>query len=365
MEQMDAKRSAEDEASRPLWKANDLGGSLTGEILSTSPFIIQANFPSARFPLGGASVAGPILRTRRACFLVLLYWTIEPPFMFNQVTTIAAAYLRDHPDHQLIFLCNTLREAEMLCEKGFTALKLNHNCLLNDLSFTPKPEIEPTYDAVYNAGLTEYKRHDLAAEIERLALIYYKNDSSTLDFHAEIARLRALMPKAWFVNELTADGCRWISKMEVRDVLAQSRVGLCLSEREGAMCASAEYLFAGLSVVSTPSLGGRDTYFDDEFCIITEPDPRRIREAVEALIARNVPRDYVRARTLVRIEADRRRYIALVQDLIDRAGGTTNFEDRFWECTRGATVMHHRPAQEFSDTVTRITDGLNTSHDVN
>jgi hypothetical protein len=284
----------------------------------------------------------------------MLYWTIETPWMLNQISTIAAAYLRDHPDHRLVFLCNTHREAELLCENGFVATKINHNCLLNDSIFMPKPEIEPFYDAVYNAGLAEYKRHDLAREIERLALIYYRNDASSLDFHAEIARLRALMPGAHFVNELTADGCRWISAAEVNDILALSRVGLCLSEQEGAMRASAEYLFAGLSVVSTPSLGGRDTYFDDEFCIVTKPDPRCIREAVEALISRNVPREYVRARTLARIDADRCRYIALVQDLIDRGGGTTNFEDRFWECTRGATLMHLRPAREFSETVSRL-----------
>ena len=353
---MDLEHSAEDEAPGPLWKADDLEGFLIAEILSTSPVVIQAVFPSPGIPFGAVSVAGPILETRRACFLVMLFWTIEPPFMFNQISTVATAYLRDHPGHRLIFLCNTLREAEMLRDRGFAALTINHNCLLNDLNFAPRPEIEPIYDAVYNAGLAPYKRHDLAADIERLALIYYRNDLSGLDFHAEVARLRALMPKAFFVNELTANGCRWISPAEVNSVLAQSRVGLCLSEHEGAMFASAEYLFAGLSVVSTPSFGGRDTYFDDEFCIIADPDPRAIREAVEALIARNVPREYVRAKTLARIEADRRRYIDLVQDLIDRGGGTAHFEDRFWQCTRAASILRHRSARDLLKAVTQMVE---------
>ena len=38
------------------------------------------------------------------------------------------------------------------------------------------------------------------------------------------------------------------------------------------MLASIEYLLAGLPVVSTPSLGGRDHYFDDEYCLIAPPD---------------------------------------------------------------------------------------------
>ena len=95
------------------------------------------------------------------------------------------------------------------------------------------------------------------------------------------------------------------------------------------MRASIEYLFAGLSVVSTPSLGGRDYYFDDEYCIIAAPNPRSIRGAVEALITRAVPREYVRAKTLARVEVDRARYIAFVQGLIDRARGSAQFADRF------------------------------------
>lgn len=121
-----------------------------------------------------------------------------------------------------------------------------------------------------------------------------------------------MMPNAHFAKELTSDGCQWVPGEEINLLLAQSGVGLCLSAAEGAMLASIEYLFAGLSVVSTPSLGGRDYFFDDEFCIICAPDPRSVREAVEALLARNVPRDYVRAKTLARVNIERRRYIDLV-----------------------------------------------------
>ena len=163
-----------------------------------------------------------------------------------------------------------------------------------------------------------------------------------------------MMPNARFINELTPDGCRAISGQEVNRVLGQSRVGLCLSPVEGAMRASIEYLFAGLSVVSTPSLGGRDYFFDDEFCIICEPDARSVREAVEALIARNVPRDFVRAKTLARVGLERKRYINLVQELIDRAGGNMRFEERFWQLTRGKTIMRWRSMKEFSETVSRL-----------
>jgi hypothetical protein len=75
------------------------------------------------------------------------------------------------------------------------------------------------------------------------------------------------------------------------------------------MRASIEYLFAGLSVVSTPSIGARDYFVDDEFCIICEPDPRSIRE------------------------------------------------ECFWQLTRGQTILRFRSMKEFSETVSRLVLG--------
>ncbi len=282
----------------------------------------------------------------------MMAWTIEEPWMHGELARIATAYLADHPLHRLTLLCNTPREAQLMSARGFAAVTINHNCLIDDAIFSPMPEVQPIYDAVYNGRLTSDKRPELAREIEKLALVYYTFGSSAAEFHALHEGLRALMPTARFVNELTPNGCQWLSAADVNKVYAQSRVGLCLSAVEGAMRASIEYLFAGLSVVSTPSLGGRDYFFDEEFCIIAEPDPRSIREAVDALVARNVPRDYVRKKTLARVDLDRRRYINLVQGLIDEAGGTLQFEDRFWQFTRAKTIIHWRTMKEFSETVT-------------
>ncbi len=352
-------------ARAPIWAAPDPNASTWAEVLSISPTVIQTSF-STGFPLGAASVVGPLLRDRAAHFLVMLAWSIENPQSSENLARIAAAYLADHPRHQLTVLCNTPREEQLLCANGCAAVTINKNCLANDTVFRPLPDATPVYDAVYNARLSTEKRTELAREIDRLALIYFYNafDGSPAEFHAIHASLRALMPSAHFVNQLTPDGCEWLNGTRINEIYAQSHVGLCLSPIEGAMRASIEYLFAGLSVVSTPSLGGRDYFFDEEFCLIAEPDPRSIREAVDALIARNVPRDYVRSRTLARVELVRRRYIDLVQELIDRAGGTFQFEDRFWRCTRGVGVMHWRSMKEFSATVMRLSQDPNSIADI-
>lgn len=342
----------------PSWTPVDPNGSTWAELLSTTPTIIHT-LPSVWFPLGAASAVGPLLKRRRVHFLIMLSWTVEPPGSSEALAKRAASYLTDHPKHILAFLCNTDRETELMRAAGCLAITINHNCLIDDAKFRPMPEIEPVYDAVYNARLSPDKRNELACEVDKLALLYFYFgfENSPAEFHAIHARLVGLMPNARFVNELTADGCRWLPGEEINRVLAQSRVGLCLSKAEGAMRASIEYLFAGLSVVSTPSLGGRDRFFDDEFCIICQPDPRSVREAVEALIARNVPRDYVRSKTLARVDLERRRYIDFVQELIERARGNLRFEDRFWELTRGQTILHYRSMTEFSETVSRLVLG--------
>jgi hypothetical protein len=335
---------------RAFWQPADPNSGTWSELLCADPLIIQAT-ASTRLPVGSAGVIGPLVRDREAHFLLML---IEPPYGSCIWIDAAESYLADHRLHRLTFLTNTEREQQLMADAGCEAITLNQNCLLDDAAFHPLPDIEPVYDAVYNARLSPEKRPQLAVEIERLAFIYsYGSFEFTVpQFHHEHVRLRAMMPAANFVNKLTPQGCEWLPAQRVNEVLARSRVGLCLSAVEGKMRASIEYLFAGLSVVSTPSLGGRDYYFDDEYCIIAEPNPRSIREAVEALIRRAVPREYVRAKTLARVEVDRARYIALVQGLIDRERGSVQFADRFRSLIHGQGILPwRRSMSEFASAV--------------
>jgi len=335
------------------WRPRNKNGWTWSQLLCADPLVIHA-WPSIGFPVGSASTIGPLVRDRKAYFLIMPAWTIEIPGSSQLMIDNARSYLQDHPHHQLIFLGNTERERQIMADAGFEAVALNQNCLVNDSVFRPIPNIEPVYDAVYNARLSPIKRPELAAEVERLALLYFYDsfEFTVSQFHAEHARLRAAMPRATFINEITPQGCEWLPPHRVNEILARSRIGLCLSPYEGAMRAAIEYLFAGQSVVSTPSLGGRDCYFDDEYCIVAEPNPRSIREAVEALIARAVPRSYVRAKTLARVEVDRARYIGLVQELIDSDGNSSRFADQFWSLLRGEGFLHWRSMVEFASTVT-------------
>ena len=81
------------------------------------------------------------------------------------------------------------------------------------------------------------------------------------------------------------------------------------------MNSSMEYLLAGLPIVNTPNLGGRDLYFSPDYCITADADPDSVRDAVLELKARNIPRGYIRAQTLEKIKPDRERFLNFLSEL--------------------------------------------------
>jgi len=125
-----------------------------------------------------------------------------------------------------------------------------------------------------------------------------------------------MLPDATFINQITRDGCVSESPQRVNEHYARSRVGLCLSKEEGTMRVSAEYLLAGLPLVSTRSKGGRDFFFDSDYCLVVDDDPHPVAEAVGTLVKRNIPRHYVRERTLEKIHRERERFAKIVDGLI-------------------------------------------------
>jgi glycosyltransferase involved in cell wall biosynthesis len=123
------------------------------------------------------------------------------------------------------------------------------------------------------------------------------------------------------------------------------------------MLSSMEYLLAGLPIVSTPSEGGRDLFFDPEYCLIVPPDPRAVRDGVAALKARQIPRERVRQKTLAKIEPQRRAFLALLDDFLERHGYAPRFSGTWpWLnlrnlCTAQSVEQHYARAQ--SDRISR------------
>ena len=340
---------------RPIERIDQLPASSSwATLISAEPLIIGA-WPTPGLPMGMASAIGPLLHRRAADFLMFPSWAWELPHLSRRLMADAAAYRKALPLHRFTFVCNTPGQEAIFAKAGWPALTCNWNFMIDDAIFRPLPGSAPQFDAVYNARLSPGKRHELAAELESLCLIYFRDtgEQSPVQFHAQHARLSALLPKAIFLNTLTPDGCEFLPAEEVNRIYNQARVGLCLSAVEGQMRASMEYMLAGLPLVSTRSVGGRDYFFDDEFCVVVRDDPRAVRDATRALIARDIPRALVRAKTMDRIGRERERFIAFVQELIDRGGGRLDFAASFPKLLAEGRLTPWLSAADFAGLVLR------------
>ncbi len=238
----------------------------------------------------------------------------------EKVARYFARHRARFPEHELIALANTEREQAVLAEAGARSIFLNQNIMLSEATYRPLPGTAVEFDAIYNARLEPFKRHELARGIPSVGYLGYWFGGSTEHRRSTLARIdliRSFGPRHTILNPLVGGLPRALPDRAVNEAYARAAVGLCLSAREGAMYAAVEYLLAGLPVVSTPSLGGRDAFFDPEFCRVVPPDPHAIREAVEALRAQNIPREYIRQRTLERMAEQRGAFLDLLNSVLE------------------------------------------------
>lgn len=310
-------------------------------VISVRPVIISIKFPTHRtLHLMPADFPAPV------CFLQGLSWSLDPTRGVENLREQQAAHLSRRPQDRFIYLCNEPSELPIAESAGFDAVLAPHNAFVDERRYPLLAGQPVEFDAVLNAAFHPWKRHELAAEIPRLALIGYFHDRPFDVTDPYYRQLRGMFPNGRFCNETPEAGMRAINTDEINVVLNRARVGLSLSAVEGGNVASMEYMLAGLPVVSTPSKGGRDYFFDPDYCAIVPPNPRAVREASEALAARDIPRDYIRARTLVRATRERARFIDFVQRIYDEAGVSRSFASE-WETAFWHRLFRRQPVHRF------------------
>ena len=279
--------------------------------------------------LGIAPAFGRRYGKQKAGFMIFPTWTLERPGVPAAIKRRFDDHAERHPEHRLRYVCNTPEETRSLEELGLPAMFLNKNVMVSERIFRPIQGAHVEFDAVYNARFVPVKRHELAAAVPRVAYVTYVQGGEPWTEHFRTLQAAALArnPNHMLLNEVVDGLPIGMSHQQVNAALSRAAVGLILSEVEGSNYATVEYLLAGLPVVSTPSKGGRDVFFDPECCIVCEPTPAAVRDAVAALRARNIPRELVRARTLAKIEAERKRFLAMADDLIEELGGERRNSD--------------------------------------
>ena len=259
------------------------------------------------------------LKERQVFFICSPSWYFERSQNISELKNLLDKYICDYPKFTFIIICNTKKLLNLYNEKNIKAVFCNNNCFIDENLFFPiTPPAEEKYDAVYDARLVDWKRHPLAESIHSLAIIFY-----AIPWYEDNSYMKKIFrdfAHAHFFNHSDTGKCRKLSPLEINQALNRCRVGLCLSAEEGAMYASIQYLLAGLPVVTTPNVGGRDEFFDDEISITVEPTPEAVKAGVAEMIGRNLDPHYVRAKTLERMKVHRGYFISLIQSIYEQEG---------------------------------------------
>jgi hypothetical protein len=238
------------------------------------------------------------------------------------LTTRVAQLAERFPQLVVVASCATLGEVAILQRQGLTALHCAVSALVRDDFFTPGPVRPRSYDAIYDARWSDYKRHDLAGAVRSLALIAPSSMCQAPCSVGYAVRARVAVRHAtWLSSPWGLTRPKWLSHDQVNAAYNQARVGLCLSRVEGVMFASIQYLLAGLPVVTTRNLGGRDEFFSASHVRWVDDDPEAVASAVDGLAALNLDPQVIRDDTLARMGEHRGRMQAWIQSVILADGG--------------------------------------------
>mgnify|MGYP001243616000 CR=1 FL=1 len=195
---------------------------------------------------------------------------------FDKNSDLIDGLLDKLPHLNIIICCNDKASLEQVPSKWdrLSAILCNHNSTSNRKKFKIETNTPKLFDSVYTARLEDYKRHYLSYNLKNI--LYLAGYSKKYEKHSE--EYKDLLNNQ--INPMTLCTQR-IHHPHLNKFINQSKVGLCLSQREGAMYSSIEYLLCGLPIVSTKSVGGRDVFFTDRNCIIAEDTPESVAECVQ------------------------------------------------------------------------------------
>ena len=237
------------------------------------------------------------------------------PSQLEAIKSVVRSVRSARPRLFITFLCPTLEDAQILRENGLDALHVHTNAFIDHRIFRPLPG-RKRLAAVHVASVEPFKRHALAWGVENIGVITY-DAMHTGDF-SELLGYRRL----GFANFRIEGGrCtlgRRLPPEQVARVVAAASCGLILSAKEGQNNASTEYLLCGIPVSSTPSLGGRDVFFDPAHTRIVEPDPRSVEAAVAHFSSVSIDPFEIREAVMRKVRAHRRRFLGWLSAIGDR-----------------------------------------------
>lgn len=275
-------------------------------VMNRNPLII---FTITHGSLANLFYMSDVLSLTPATFIVGFTWDISAPKKSLRVAREYREYIqRFSATKQVMFLCNSQQELDALAGERVPCIFANRS-IFQDESIFVVHEVERQYPAILNSRMGRYKRIELAQEIDDIAIITSECD------HEYMAEMRRCFRSAKWLNYRTGIYTR-LSAHEVAVEVSRAHTGLILSRQEGHCNASIEYLLCGTPVVSTPSSGGRDMFYDEEYTIVVDADPQAVKKGVAELIDRHVDPNVVRNRTLERLDRHRKTLVRYLNSVL-------------------------------------------------
>jgi glycosyltransferase involved in cell wall biosynthesis len=290
------------------------GNFLPCYVISRKPFILISYWHD--FITHSEKIISHAPIGRNAYFLFQLGWHRETAERVKELKHAVDDLKEKHPRFKFIFLCNSLKEEKLLKEATLNCIFCHQNAFLNENNYHVIP-CAKTYDAIYLARITPFKRHQLAIGIKKLHLVGDHHPHEKEYFETTLKLLQH------------ADWDRKIYAKNVYKEMNKAKIGLCLSAEEGAMFVSAEYLLCGLPVISTRNLGGRDGLFDDEYALIVNDTTESIADGVKTLISKNIDPNYIRQCAIEKMTQHRNTFVQLVQGIYNENSINKNFRDEW------------------------------------
>jgi glycosyltransferase involved in cell wall biosynthesis len=256
-----------------------------------------------------------------------VWWSVETPKNLIKIILTLVRNRIVYPKIKVSILCNTKKEQKLLRLFFIDAVYCNQNCFIDEKIFTIMPGLKKRYSAVYNAVLTDFKRHSLvAASKGKVAFVTYKFGNIPYKNYLD-EKLKNIV----WLNYLPGKEPVFLDNEELVEIYNESHVGLALSAVEGAMYASCEYLLCGIPVVSTRSKGGRDVFFDGYNSIISDAVPEKIALAVEHLTSADKDPMAIRTTAISLMKRHREQFIEHVNRVLRAKGLQYDISDTWNE----------------------------------
>src|SRR5690606_29515792 len=127
----------------------------------TRPIILYTHYHDELWPLLES------LRHQQLHCLICCYWSLTVADQ-QEIALRIKQWGNDHPRHHIEHMAPSIAELEVLQYLKVPGFLCHQNSLIDEQVFRILPQEPKRFKAIYDARLTPFKRHQLAAQIEDL-----------------------------------------------------------------------------------------------------------------------------------------------------------------------------------------------------